>query len=115
MDIIKNTWFDLVVTAVIVVAAFVPNEYAMWAVYVYSPLMLLMKLGAFMGRNAQTRFKPQDAGVPTIFYHLLYAANFGALVYGALINTSDWWWVAGCWALIWLLSAASGTGKQTKK
>jgi hypothetical protein len=115
MDILKNVWLDLIVTAVIAVAVFTGQEVAYWAVVVYTPFMVLLKIIAFSGRHKPSRFKPQDAGVPLAVYHVLYAANFGLLVFGSLRVSDSWWWMAGCWGVIWLLSALSGKGKAVSK
>lgn len=116
MEILKNAWFDALVTALIAYAVFVGGSEAVrWAIVVYSPVMLLLKVVAFAGRHKRSPIKPQDPGIPVAVFHVLYAANVAILTYGAIRTSSDWWWVAGCWAIIWLLSAASGKGKPVSK
>jgi hypothetical protein len=111
VEILKNAWIDIAVTALIVLAVVDGSPVATWGIYVYTPIMVLLKLSAFMSRNKPAKFKPQDAGVPIAVYHVLYAVNAGVLLYGALRVDPDWWWVAASWAIIWLLSAAAGKGK----
>jgi hypothetical protein len=113
MVILRGAWFDIVVTAAITAAVFMDLHVLRWAVMIYTPFILLLKLAAFARRHSPSKFKPQDAGVPTIVYHILYALNAGILVLGAS-KDSEWWWVAGAWLLIWLLSAASGKGKPVE-
>lgn len=108
MKWIKDALIDIVVTVIVILATFGGMEWAWWAVAVYSPFMLLLKLAAFSGRHKPSKIKPVDAGVPTIVFHVLYGANVLITAY------YRWWWVAGCWAAIWILSAISGKGKPKK-
>ena len=109
MNWLKNAFLDVAVTIMIGLATFGQMEWARWIVTVYTPLMLLLKLLAYRGARTPSKIKPTDAGVPTVVYHVLYAAN-------VLISAADrWWWVAACWAVIWVLSAVSGKGKPVAK
>ena len=94
--ILKNAWLDIAVTVLIVAAVIFGGEVARWGVVVYTPIMLLLKIAAFKGRHSPARLRPQDAGVPVVVYHFIYAANVGLLVYGALFVSTGWWWVAVC-------------------
>ena len=115
MNLLKKAWLDIAVTALIAVAVFDGNEAAGWAVMIYTPFMVLLKITAFTGRHSPSRIKPQDTGIPVVVYHILYGANLGLLVFGTLRVTTTWWWVAACWAIIWLLSAVTGKGKPVTK
>jgi hypothetical protein len=108
MSIIKHFWLDILVAAVIAVAVFTELEYAWWAVAIYTPLMALLKLVAFMNRHAVSRLKQKDVGVPKWIYHVLYAINVALLVY------DRWWWAAGLWVIIWVLSALIQKALVTK-
>lgn len=111
MNLLKNAWLDIAVTILIGAAVFLDLEAARWAVMIYTPFMVLLKLVAFSGRHSPSRIKPKDAGVPSIVYHILYGANLAMLLFGSVRVSESWWWVAAAWAIIWLLSAATGKGK----
>jgi hypothetical protein len=113
-SILKNNWLDIAVTVAIAVAVFSGNEVLRWVVLIYTPLMLLLKIVAFSNRHSTSRIKPKDSGTPPLFYHILYGVNVAILLYGSLVVSRSWWWVTACWALIWILSAAAGTGSKTK-
>ena len=115
MEIIKNAWIDILVTAVIAAAVFLDVEVLMWLVYVYTPIMLILKVVTFARRHKPSKFKPQDAGVPVAVFHVLYAANVLILAYASMEIDQKWTWVAACWAAIWVLSAVTGRGKAVKK
>ena len=114
MNLLRNAWLDIAVTALIGIAILLDNEPARWAVMVYTPIMVLLKLAAFSGRHSPSRIRAQDAGVPLIVYHILYGANLAMLVYGSIRVSDSWWWVTAAWAIIWLLSAATGKGKPVR-
>lgn len=98
MGWLKHVILDLAVTAVILVAVLTGQAWAQWVVWLYTPFMLLLKVGAFFGGSLTAQVRQPD--VPAWFFHGLYAVNVGALLaYG--------WWLEGAgWALIWALSAA---------
>lgn len=101
MGWIKNAWIDVAVTVVLALAVFADATWAWWAIAVYTPFMLLLKVAAYTRRHSGSKIKPIDAGVPPVVYHVLYAAN-------VLIASYDgWWWMVACWAAIWVLSAVS--------
>lgn len=109
MGWIKDAWLDITVTIVIVLATFGDMEWARWIVMVYTPLMLVLWLSAYIRRYAKSKIKPKKTGVPPAVHHVLYGAD-------VLITAFDrWWWVAGCWALIWFLSAATNSASSRKK
>ncbi len=103
MKWLKNVLLDVAVTVVIVLAA-AGQEWAMWVVWIYTPCMLLLKLGALTVRRPLVRTKTM-AEAPPWFYHLLYGLNVTALLVGGA-----WLW-AGLWALIWVLSMVAEAQK----
>ncbi len=101
MDWIKHTLVDLAVTVLIILAVTLDLEWARWGVLIYTPLMVILKIVAFLGSQSLGQLKPKGDGVPVWFYHALYATN-------VLVAVLDGWWiVAGGWALIWILSIAA--------
>lgn len=109
MEWIKHVWIDIGVTVVLVLATYGNMEWAWWAIAVYTPFMVLLKVAAYAGRHTAKKFRPTDAGVPPVLYHVLYGAN-------VLIAAYDrWWWMAAAWLVIWVLSAISGRGKPAAK
>jgi hypothetical protein len=109
MGWLRHAIVDIAVTVIILIAVFASQVWAMWIVWIYTPFLLLLKIGALtggVGRSAE--------GVPDWFYHVLYAVNVAVLLFAAL------YWVAGAWVAIWLISAVVGarqprTGKAPKK
>ncbi|MBO6574149.1 MAG: hypothetical protein JJ896_01935 [Rhodothermales bacterium] len=93
MGWIRHVVIDIAVTLLIAYVAFAGQAWALWVVWIYTGLMLLLKLGAVAG-NVPVR----SQGVPTWFFHVLYAANVGLLLYAGQL------WAAGGWAVIWVLS-----------
>lgn len=108
MSWIKHAWFDIAVTVVIVLATFGDMEWARWAIMVYTPFMLAVRVYAYAMRFSHSKIKASDAGVPPIVYHVLYAANVLVAAY------FQWWWIAGCWAVIWVLSTLSEKDHKAK-
>lgn len=101
MSWLKDAWLDIAVTVVIILATFGEMEWARWIITVYTPLMLLLWLTAYMRRYSKSKIKAAKTSVPPAVHHFLYGAN-------VLITAYDrWWWVAGCWALVWFLSAST--------
>jgi hypothetical protein len=104
MKWLRNVVVDLAATLVILAWVAQGWTWAAWAVWIYTPLMLVLKaaalgLGSLLGRA--------DRGdVPGWFYHLVYAANVALLVYGAA------WVLAAMWAAIWGLSAMAARRQQ---
>jgi len=97
MNWLKNALLDIAITVMIALATFGEMQWAWWVVVVYTPFMLLLKIMAFQGRHKRSKIKPTDVGVPTIVYHILYAANVFFAVW------DRWWWMAAAWAVIWVL------------
>lgn len=94
----KEVVVDLVATALIVVAVIWEPGWAMWIVYIYTPLLLVLKVFALLGRGL-SQLIPVEDDVPRWFYHLLYAVNT------ILLLVWGWWGVGLQWLAIWALSA----------
>ncbi len=95
---LKEALLDFVVTVVIVLAAVPALSWARWIVLLYTPLMLLLKLGALVVAPHLPRMQRR---APDVLFHVLYGINVLALLIGR------WWWMAVAWALIWGLSVAA--------
>lgn len=100
MSWIKNVVVDLAVVLVLAVAVVLEVAWARWAILVYTPLMVVLKLMAVAGGATLGKLRKEDA-VPAGFYHLLYGASLALAVYG------QWWIIAAGWAAIWLLSVVA--------
>ena len=94
---LKEALLDVVVTVVIVLAAIPALPWARWIVLVYTPLMLLLKLGALLAAPHAGQVR---RSAPEALFHVLYGINVLALLVGR------WWWMAVAWVLIWGLSVA---------
>ena len=109
MKWLRNAVVDIAATLVIVAWVAQNWSWAGWAVWIYTPLMLVLKaaalgLGRLLGRANR-------GDVPAWFYHGVYAANVALLVYGAQFagsqSQSSRWILAAMWAAIWVLSEAA--------
>lgn len=94
---LKEILLDLVVTVIIVLAALPALTWARWIVMVYTPFMLLLKVGALLAAPHLPRTRRQT---PEVVFHGLYGLNVLALLVGR------WWWMAAAWGVIWILSVA---------
>ena len=107
MEWIKQALIDIAVTVLIVLAATMELGWARWIVLVYTPLMLILKIVAFLGSRALGQLKQKSDGVPPWFYHVLYAVNVLVSAGAAFTGARPWWLIAGGWMLIWGLSIAA--------
>lgn len=110
MNWIKHVIVDLAVSVLIVLAALLGMMWAKWIVLIYTPLMLILKIVAFLGSNTIGQLKQKATGVPGWFYHVLYAVNVlisGMAAFQGGEGANQWWLIAGGWGLIWLLSIAT--------
>ena len=114
MSWIKNILIDLSVTVLVVLATLFDQVWAGWIVIVYTPIMLLLKFGAFFGGSFLPQFRRSEAEVPSWVYHALYAVNV------ALLLMLDWWgtlaiaWATALeWVLIWGLSVGAEMKMRT--
>ncbi len=110
---LKNALVDLLVTAVIIIYVITNASWGYWVIVIYTPLILLLKVGAIAGGAGKvvrkTGKKKESDTAPNWFFHLLYGANFALLLY------ANWWIMAGGWAVIWILSAVQEARSSTKK
>lgn len=101
MGWLRSTIIDIVVTVCIVFAAFVEVEWARWVIWIYTPFILLLKIGVLFAPPAVKKGpsgKKKKEEAPEWFFHVLYAANVVLLV------VAGWWLVAAGWAAIWVIS-----------
>ncbi|MFT4605248.1 MAG: hypothetical protein ACI9W4_001987 [Rhodothermales bacterium] len=102
MGWVRHVIIDIAAVVIIGLATFGGQPWAQWVVWVYTPLMLLLKLGAFAGEVT-----PKQNDVPDWFYHVIYAATVAIFLY------HFWYWETAGWVAIWLLSAvAASRGKS---
>lgn len=107
MNWFKSTIVDVAVTVCIVLAAFVEVEWARWVIWIYTPFILLLKVGALFAPPAikKAPSSKKQAEVPEWFFHLLYGANV------LLLLVAGWWLVAAGWAAIWVVSYVAARRK----
>ena len=98
MNWLKTIIIDVLVTAVIVVAVVTDFAWARWAVVIYTPIMLVLKIVAVVGGSFTKQFKPRGPEAPAWAFHLLYAIDVVAL------SLATWWITAAQWVAIWALS-----------
>ena len=98
MNWIKNVLIDLAVTLLVVLTVAADQKWAWYILVIYTPLMLILKIGALAGRGALAGMKVQSSQGPTWIYHVLYAANV------ILLSVGREWWLAAGWLAIWILS-----------
>lgn len=109
MSWIRHAVVDLLVTILIVTATFGGQRWAAWAVWIYTPFMLLLRIGA-IGAKGPRRKSP----VPEAFYHLLFALNvLVPALHAYRSGDMNWAWVAGAWVAIWALSAYGAARQRT--
>lgn len=101
MKWLRNVVVDLVATLVILMWVVQGWDWAGWAVWIYTPLMLVLKIAALTLGRLLGRANRGD--VPAWFYHFVYAANVALLGYGAQY-VSGRWILAAMWVAIWALS-----------
>lgn len=101
MPWLKNILIDLSITILIVLATVFGQEWAGWIVIVYTPVMLVLKFGAFFSGSFLNQFRRADKDVPSWAYHVIYGLN---LIFLAVFQ---WWVTALQWVLIWGLSVGS--------
>ncbi len=102
MGWLRHVIVDIAVTVIVLIAVSTGENWAFWVIWIYTPFLLLLKIGALTGGVGRS-----SEGVPDWIYHLLYATNVLALLYAAS------YWVAGGWVAIWLISAVVGSRQTT--
>jgi len=98
MSWLKDVIVDIVVTIVIVATIFTQHPILTWIIWGYTGLLLIAKLLVLLGGDTLNMTKKAKTEAPNWFSHLLYATNTGVLLY------IQWWYLGGCWAVVWLLS-----------
>lgn len=98
MSWIKDVLVDLIVTAFIIASIFLEMSWMRWIVIGYTAIMVVAKGIVLAGDSALQLIRKTKTEAPDWLPHVLYAINTGVLLYGA------WWYTAGGWVIIWLLS-----------
>jgi len=98
MKLVKALIVDVIVTVVILLFVLTGAEAARWAVIIYTPFMLLLKLIALGAGSLTKQLKKNVPKAPEWAYHLLYAVNVVALA----VHQS--WLLSAMWLAIWILS-----------
>jgi hypothetical protein len=96
MSWLKDSILDLVFMVVIISTVLFPSNTSFIIIWVYTGLLLTSKVLALFMPALQKR--AAKTSTPNWVYHLIYAVSLGALLY---LNK---WYLAGSWAVIWLLS-----------
>lgn len=98
MTHLKNIIVDLLVTGLIIYTVVQDAAWGRVAIWIYTPLMLLLKIGALtVGKQLTGQVKSSDT--PALWLHGLYGVNVAALLWG------QWWIMAALWMGVWGLSA----------
>lgn len=101
MSWLKNVVLDIAVAIIALVFVLTGQTWAWWVIVIYTPLMLLMKVGAVFAASSvkpMTGEKKKTTNAPDLFFHVIYAVMVGLFVW------NQWWLMAAAWALIWLAS-----------
>ncbi len=98
MTWIKHVIVDILMVAVIALATLADVTAARWAVIIYTPLMLVLKVVALLGGSAIGQFKQSKDAPPPWFFHLVYIVSI------LLLALNTWWIMAAGWVAIWILS-----------
>lgn len=101
MTWIKTVLLDIIVTLLILLAVFTEIPVLDTIVVVYTPIMLALKLLEVFGAGLVNTLRSAAAEPPAWFVYLLYAINV------VLLCVAGWWWTAGQWVLIAILSLIS--------
>lgn len=116
MTWIKHVLVDILMVGVIALATLADVTAARWAVIIYTPLMLVLKVVALAGGGLLGQFRQTQHAPPDWFFHVIYGLSILLLLIGA------WWIMAAGWAAIWILSvvadrrvAASRRGKARSR
>ena len=106
---LRNVVVDLTITAVIVLWALgVLPDWARWIVYVYTPLIALLKIMAMATGLDKVKQKATPDEPPALFYHLLFGINVATLLYAYFAQQDIVVGImAGLWLVTWVLSAFS--------
>ena len=102
---IRNAIVDIVVTGLMVLGTIGGLTWAAWAIWIYTPFMLLLRVGAIGAKGHRKKAADPKMKVPETFYHALFVLNVGFPLFQAWSKgDTNWCWVAGAWVAIWALS-----------
>lgn len=105
MNWIKDAYIDiLVLVAILIFSFFYTHNVLLIVLWVYTGLLLAGRILALFMDGLQRRADKSSA--PDVFYHVIYALSTGVLIY------VEMYYLAGAWALIWILSAWSQRKKD---
>lgn len=96
MSWLKDSVLDVIFMGVIISTLFFPSNTAFIIIWVYTCLLLTSKILALFMPFLQK--KAANTNTPNWIYHLIYAVSVGSLLY------IQKWYLAGAWALVWILS-----------
>jgi phosphatidylglycerophosphate synthase len=96
MNWFKDSILDLVFMGVIISTLFFPSNTSFIILWVYTGLLLLSKVLALFMPSLQKR--ASKTSTPNWVYHIIYAVSLVTLLF------IQKWYLAGSWAIIWLLS-----------
>lgn len=101
---IKDALLDLVVLVVVIAYAYTSNNVINIILWIYTSLLLISKILFFFIGFLKT--KATKTSVPDYFYHLIY------LITVTLFLVAKDYYLAGAWALVWILSFIASIKKK---
>ncbi|MBN1540536.1 hypothetical protein JW992_00190 [candidate division KSB1 bacterium] len=104
---IKQIAWDIVIALLIVAGTILDLNAVRIGLYVYTPILLLLKIGLFFSSES-VRLKRLKTQIPDWIYHLLYAIDVGFLI------AFRWWVLAAMWAVIWTISVWHKKKRESK-
>lgn len=111
MGWIRYAVVDIVVSVLVVLATFGGLTWAVWPVWIYTPFILLLRVGSLGARIPQKK-----TPVPETLYHALYAVNTVVpIVYAWRGGDTNWYWVGAAWVVVWALSVYSTSRRASAK
>ncbi len=104
---LKDVYLDFIVLLVIAVFAIYEGNILHVILWVYTCLLLLSKiLALFM---PSLRRKAEKTNAPAYIYHSIYGITVAILAY------TGYYFLAGTWAIIWLVSFVNSPTVRKKK
>ncbi len=104
MPWLKTVILDILVAVIAILFVLTGQSWAKWVILIYTPLMLLLKIGAVIGAGSVTPMttkknaEARATAAPAWFFHGIYALMVGIFVY------NQWWMMVAAWAAIWAAS-----------
>jgi hypothetical protein len=92
----KYVVWDVAVTLYILVSVLVKQNWMYLLLMIYTIVMLIARIAAMSGAKT-TKLKRTQRQVPEWFFHVLYAVNVTALIWGGRFVLAVLW--AGIWGL----------------